>query len=455
MTSEEKIKLSTAAYTEVGKVRKANEDSYFVAADDNLIIVCDGMGGQVAGGLASKIAVETIQSVYRNTTQAELNRLISEVDSDLSEPALRLLAGVRIANRRLYQIAEKYPRLRGMGTTVVALTFDDSFATMVHVGDSRIFRLSSGEVCQLTLDHSWLNELIEDNEINDEQIETFSQKNVITRALGTSPAVKIDIHREKYKKDDIYILCTDGMHNSVGPKDIVKLYRKNDGHIDAFTRALVDKALQRDGTDNITVAVTQIRQEGKQTSELGLSTTVPEEGEKTIIKEDRFIQAHYLDKNIKHSTNPVVGKMNQTRWMTFAIALITGLFCFFLGMMAKRSDAGLEARGTDLRTKPVQNAFRNHVTPTVPVSRKQPAAQAIHRSKLSSDAVLAFVFFNSAEDYAQAMLEKRASVLDRLNPYSRDGQSIINGSFSIFLIDSTNNVIRKTTGLRLPNRVED
>ncbi|MFQ5674464.1 MAG: PP2C family protein-serine/threonine phosphatase [bacterium] len=177
MQNSEKSRISAGASSDVGNLRKANEDSFYISEEENLLIVCDGMGGQVAGGLASKIAVETIKDIYLNVEYGALLRLFPDLDGDsLPESAQKLVAAVRLANRRIYKTASKFPKLRGMGTTVVALTLDNSLATMVHVGDSRIFRFSESKMLQLTEDHSWLNELIADNEIDEEDIETFSKK---------------------------------------------------------------------------------------------------------------------------------------------------------------------------------------------------------------------------------------------------------------------------------------
>src|SRR3990172_4841243 len=311
MLKERRIKTTTSVYSDVGNVRKANEDSFYISRDENLIVVCDGMGGQVAGGLASRIAVETIKDVYEELSDDEIDYFLYDPESALTNSSRRLIAAVRIANRRIYKISNKFPRLRGMGTTVVALSMDKAFATMVHVGDSRIFRISKNTILQLTEDHSWLNELIEDKEINEEQVETFAQKNVITRALGTSPTIKIDIHCERYKKDDVYVLCTDGLHNSVGLQDMLKIHEKNNGMVDKMTRKLAEKALKRDGTDNITVAVVKINQDSKETDKQGISTTIPEEGEKIISRIEKHINDNYNEPQLNNNKNPIVNNMNQ------------------------------------------------------------------------------------------------------------------------------------------------
>ncbi|MFQ5770092.1 MAG: Stp1/IreP family PP2C-type Ser/Thr phosphatase [bacterium] len=457
MKKDKKIQILTAVYSDVGKVRQTNEDSYYVSKDETLIIVCDGMGGQIAGGLASKIAVETIKDVFYGLTADQIGKIFYDIEANLALAARLLIAAVRIANRRLYNIAAKFPKLRGMGTTVVAVTFDNSVATMVHVGDSRILRISDDNILQLTEDHSWLNELIEDNEINEEQIETFTQKNVITRALGTSPTVKIDIHCERYKKNDIYILCTDGLHNSVNNEDMKKVFQ-NYHHetLDTITKKLIEKANKRDGSDNITAAVAKIQQNSKNTTLMGISTTIPGEEDKIITKEDKFIQEKYKDPKLKLFNQPSM-IMNQQKLLIMGLILFTAMLCFFLGMniqSIKQNNhtkklpliSGKNTLATDSRTS---NNMSNNVLPAKVNKRNHIADRTlpIQRSRLSRDAVLVFVFFNSQEDYEKAKLEQRGLVLDKMSPYLAEEKQ---GSFTIFLIDSTNNVIWQTAGIQLP-----
>lgn len=457
-----KIQVTTAAISDIGKVRKANEDSFFVSENEDLLIVCDGMGGQIAGGLASKMAVETIKDVFYGLNKQQIVSLFDDIDPNLPASTLKLIAAVRIANRRIFRQAASFPKLRGMGTTVVTLTFDKSLATMVHVGDSRILRISRGKILQLTEDHSWLNELIEDNEINEEQIETFSQKNVITRALGTSPAVKIDIHCEKYQSGDVYVLCTDGLHNSVGSEDINKIFQKRKAPLDAITKKLVDQAKARDGSDNITVAVARIKQDCGASKQGGFSTTIVEESEKILAKEDKYIHGKYLDPKINRINKTQVTGMNPQKLTVIGSFLLTAVVCFLLGMNLQAKKRGVLAVSRPLPAANGQvTTGRPNRGNTVPKSnaaearKKEPRhinlIPGIGKSKLSKDAVLAFVFFNSAEDYRKARLEERGAVLDKLHPYAVEENTQIRGDFSIFLIDSSNNVIRKTSGMKLPN----
>ncbi|MFQ5648526.1 MAG: Stp1/IreP family PP2C-type Ser/Thr phosphatase [bacterium] len=449
MLKEKRITTTTAVYSDVGKVRKANEDSYYISKDENLVIVCDGMGGQVAGGLASKIAVETIQDIYQHMDDELVKHFLYEQELTLARSSCRLIAAVRLANRRIYNISTQFSKLRGMGTTVVALSLDKSFATMVHVGDSRIFRVSDQEVFQLTEDHSWLNELIEDKEINEEQIETFAQKNVITRALGTGPTVKIDIHCEKYKKDDTYILCTDGLHNSVGPRDIKRLFERNHGSLDALTRKLIQKAMRRDGSDNITVAIARVSQDSKDTRRQGLSTTIAEEENKLSQKIDRFIHDNYSEPQLQTNQHSLMTTIHRRRFMVPGLVLLTGLLCFMLGMALQnfnpKARMAASRSGGSRQTKVALPANAANSSSLI-ASQTQP----ITRSTLSDDAVLAVVFFNSLKDYQTAQLDERGTVIDRIHPYRLDDTPLISGDFSIFLIDSSNNVIRKVSGVQLP-----
>lgn len=447
-----KIDIISAACTDVGKMRKANEDSHYVSNDDNLIIVCDGMGGQVAGGLASKIAVETIKDVYLDIEDKHFQGDFYEMEDALTRSARRLVTAVRIANRRLYKLAVKQPRLRGMGTTIVALTFDKYFATMVHVGDSRIFRLTGDQIIQLTEDHSWLNELIEDNEINEEQIETFQQKNVITRALGTGPSVRIDIHTEKYKAGDIYVLCTDGMHTSVSDRDIRKMLTRNNLPLDTMSMKLVEKAKKRDGSDNITVAIAKINQDSKSTKKTGVSVTIPEESDRIITKEDKFIQEHYSEPKLRTNTDAFMNTYIPNKVMMVGLTIIIGMACFLLGLKVQTGRTNTAAK-SPLTARVPGNSGGEYLQKT---GVSNPGAvvspQPITRSKLGKNAVLAFVFFNNEKDYEDAMLDKRGDVYDVVYPYDNEGMT---SDFSIFLIDASSNVIHKTSDIRLPDLTDE
>lgn len=282
------------AVSDAGRVRRSNEDRFYVSSEDNLLIVCDGMGGQVAGSLASKLAVETVKDFFVTPLDNRLAQIIQDLDPRLPEHAARLVLAVRMANRRLYNMSQRHAHLRGMGTTVAAVAFANGIAAMVHVGDSRVYRLRRGRLSQLTSDHSWLQELIDDKEIDPNQINDFAKKNVITRALGITPTVKIDVRYERVKAGDCYMLCSDGLHNALGYSDLAKSLQNHAKDFEGTARVLVERAKEADGSDNITVALGKVKDAGSRTvPNFSLAATVGDEPERAIARESKLLKQRY------------------------------------------------------------------------------------------------------------------------------------------------------------------
>lgn len=290
------MNLQIWALSDVGKVRRSNEDSFYVSAEDNLLIVCDGMGGQVAGSLASKLAVESIKDFYAASLDHRLLEIVEDADPKLPEHATRLILSVRMANRRLYEMARRHPHLRGMGTTVAAMAFSGGIVAMVHVGDSRIYRLRRGRLSQLTSDHSWLQELLDDEEIAQEDIGQFAKKNVITRALGVTPTVRLDLRYERAKEGDCYMLCSDGLHGALGYSELVDILQDHANDFERTAHTLLERAKAADGSDNITLALGKVQNVGTEAvPNFSLFTTVAEEPAKLVRKESRFLRQRYRE----------------------------------------------------------------------------------------------------------------------------------------------------------------
>lgn len=444
MKENKKPQITAGAHSDVGNLRAANEDSFYISEDENLIIVCDGMGGQVAGGLASKIAVETVKDVYLNVKQDKLDRLFTDLGESLTETARRLVAAVRLANRRIFKTTLKFPKLRGMGTTVAAITFDSSLATMVHVGDSRILRLSDNKILQLTEDHSWLNELIADDEIDEEDIETFSKKNVITRALGSGPGIKIDIHCEKYKKDDMYILATDGLHNAIPGEEIKKLiYKSKNGILQKVAKYLTESAKAIDGSDNITVALAKVTKDSINKKVVGASKTIFEEDDRTRAKENKFIVERYGEPKMTWGRFQMSVKTPQRLF-------IGSLVIFFLTLGVYLTQVRSFTNTKNLPAKTIQNEnLRKNKTSSItvktpPAKRTITPKSAILRSKVNENAVMAFVFFNSKEDFENARLAQRGTLLNTFRPYLAKEDEAAGENLSIFLFDESGNVVQKS-----------
>ena len=453
MKKNKKTQITAGAHSDVGNLRAANEDSFYISEEENLIIVCDGMGGQVAGGLASKIAVETVKDIYLNVKQDKIDKLFPDLDESLTGTARRLVAAVRLANRRIFKTAIKFPKLRGMGTTVAAITFDSSLATMVHVGDSRILRLSDNKILQLTEDHSWLNELIEDDEIDEEDIEAFSKKNVITRALGSSPAIKIDIHCEKYKKDDMYILATDGMHNAIPQEEIKKLISKSkNGVLQKVAKFLIESAKAIDGSDNITVALAKVTKDSSNMAVVGTSKTIFEEDDKTRARENKFIVERYGEPQMAWGRFKISVKTPQRLFFASLVIFFLTLGIYFTQVrsFSNPKTPPVEAKQNE---SPRKNKINNVAASTPPARRTKIPQLVIQRSKVNENAVMAFIFFNSKEDFENAKLRQRGTLLNTFQPYLQKDEAA-SEDLSIFLFDESGNVVQKSN-FQLPEIQDD
>ena len=235
------MRLVFAAATDVGRMRKNNEDSYL--SSQPVAAVADGMGGHSAGEVASAIAIEELAALrdrgpWENETAAT---------DDLKQAILR-------ANRRIREMAASDRKLNGMGTTLVALLEDGDMVHVANVGDSRGYLLRQGELSQVTVDHSLVQELVDDGRLSPEDAERHPQRSVITRALGIDPEVEFDLFTYKLQVGDRLLLCSDGLSDVVEPAQIRKVLLKVPSAQRA-ARELVSVANANGGPDNITVIV--------------------------------------------------------------------------------------------------------------------------------------------------------------------------------------------------------
>lgn len=226
--------------SDVGVVRTLNEDyaGYIEESRYRLYVVADGMGGHNAGEVASKIAVDTIKAYVR--------------DNYDSEGSAVLESAVNFANYKIYESATSGSEYRGMGTTLVAAMISNEEIIIANIGDSSCFGIKNNMIVKITKDHSLVQELIDSGTITEEEGRNHPKKNVITRALGTSDIVKIDIFRYDLSSYDKYLLCTDGLSNEVLNEEILEEINKNNDYNHACDK-LVLLAKSRGGRDNITV----------------------------------------------------------------------------------------------------------------------------------------------------------------------------------------------------------
>jgi protein phosphatase len=242
------IKIQKGNHSDVGKVRQANED-YFGAYDGkygNLIIVSDGMGGYKGGKIASQIAVDSVHQHFESLPE----------QFDAGE---ELRNAVRAAHNEILNRSSSDIELRDMGATIVVLLIRGDKAYYAHVGDSRLYLVRKNQILQLTRDHSLVQQLVDANIITAEKAKQHPQKNVISRALGARdqsaeaelPQKPLDLY-----KDDVFVLCTDGLTNHVESYEIQGMVTD----IAPLKAALllVDRANDRGGKDNITVQVVKV-----------------------------------------------------------------------------------------------------------------------------------------------------------------------------------------------------
>lgn len=229
----------------VGRVRQVNEDYFACIADLNgrvLAVVADGMGGHQAGDIASRLAVERIVKELRHL-EGELS------DEDARE---RLMDALLMANEEVYQYAQQHPECSGMGTTIVAALLGETGGVTAHIGDSRLYHFNADGLQLKTEDHSLVHELMKSGQITAEEASVHPQRNVLMRALGTEPDVRIDLGQFNWSEGDVVLLCSDGLSNKVDHSVMVE-WLKRPVSLQAQVDGLVEHALDAGGEDNITL----------------------------------------------------------------------------------------------------------------------------------------------------------------------------------------------------------
>jgi protein phosphatase len=233
--------------------RTHNEDSLRLLREENLFIVADGMGGHASGEVASQMSVETLAEFFRATAEDDEITWPYKMDKGRKYEENRVINGIKLSNRRIFESASRDARLKGMGTTIVVLFFVNGLAYVAHVGDSRVYRHRAGKLTQLTEDHSLLNDYIKMKNLTPEEIEAFPHKNVIVRALGMKETVQVDVMHDVPQAGDIYLLCSDGLSGMVSDDEIAAALSAEGDDLDAKCQRLIDEANANGGTDNITV----------------------------------------------------------------------------------------------------------------------------------------------------------------------------------------------------------
>lgn len=243
-----------AGLTDVGRKRTHNEDNFEIVESENLYMVADGMGGHSSGEVASRMAVDTVSEFFKATSADPEATWPYKMDRTRGYEENRLVTGLKLANRRIYEASQRESRLHGMGTTMVALICVQNECVLGHVGDSRIYRLRGQNLEQLTEDHSLLNDYIKMKSMTQEEIDNFPHKNVIVRALGMKETVKVDAIVDKPEPGDLYVMCSDGLAGPISDEEIRTIVLANKD-LKVASQALIDQANSNGGPDNISAVL--------------------------------------------------------------------------------------------------------------------------------------------------------------------------------------------------------
>jgi protein phosphatase len=253
------MRIRVGAATDVGRVRKQNEDAFALAAEQGLFVVCDGMGGTAFGEVASQLAVATIMNQLNGSLEAGDK---PTMDADGYLPRTSMLAdAVQRANAAVFHEAQNDEAKAEMGTTVVAAWVGADVASLAHVGDSRAYLWRKDRFEPLTRDHSFVEEQVKAGVLDREHSLQSEQQNILLRALGREPDVEVDVSEVPVQPGDYLLLCSDGLTRMV-PEAVMSdtIARLRDPQ--AICRSLVDAANGNGGADNVTVVVAEIQSEG-------------------------------------------------------------------------------------------------------------------------------------------------------------------------------------------------
>jgi protein phosphatase len=249
------MRLQYAGATHVGMKRDHNEDNLLLLPEQNLFAVADGMGGHSSGEVASKIAVETLKSFYEDTSKDREVTWPFKLDKAIGYDENRLSAGVRLANRNIFETAQSDPRYKGMGTTFVGMAWVDERVVVGHAGDSRCYRIRGNEIVAVTEDHSLLNDYRKIQALTPEEEAAFQYKNIIVRALGMKESVVVDINHVTPEPNDIILLCSDGLSGEVTDPKMLELVNAHGSDLEAAVQSLIKAACDNGGKDNVTVVL--------------------------------------------------------------------------------------------------------------------------------------------------------------------------------------------------------
>lgn len=233
--------------TDPGMVRTNNEDAIITRPDLGLAVLADGMGGHLAGEVASAMAIDLVNQFFENAAQRSGTLNYSDIVAD----------SITLANSAIYELSQNKPECAGMGSTVVVTYFDGNKVFFGHVGDSRLYRYRDGKLHQVTEDHSLVQELVSRGLLSKDEAIESTNKNLVTRALGIEASVQVDVNEDECRKDDIYLLCSDGLNDVLRDQQISEILAANLGNMEQALDSLIKTVNENGGPDNVSVILVQ------------------------------------------------------------------------------------------------------------------------------------------------------------------------------------------------------
>jgi protein phosphatase len=251
------LAMEIAGKTDVGCVRTNNEDNFGYDSRYGIFVVCDGMGGQAAGEVASKMGVDILLEYFRQGAKLGSDSQMGSPVEGASAGANRLARAIHLANRSIYQAGQQENGRGGMGSTIVAALVRGSTLAIAHVGDSRIYLIRQGVIQQLTQDHSLVMEQVRRGYITLEQAQKSEMQNIILRALGSEEAVEADVEDLVAVPGDVLLMASDGLTRYVQDEEILRIV-EGPGGLEQACGELVKIARDRGGEDNITCLLVRV-----------------------------------------------------------------------------------------------------------------------------------------------------------------------------------------------------
>jgi len=342
------IELNFFGKTDVGKVRTENQDYFDIIEEKNCFVLCDGMGGGKCGDFASKATTEIIRDVLKFKIDIKniIIQCLSQQDKkNIVSPSIlqglqeQFIFATSLANDVLFKLQEKYLSISPMGTTIVAILFDDKYnvSYIFNVGDSRLYRYRSGELRQLTRDHSKVEELLSSGKITKDELRKSELKSMVVRILGPKPDIAIDCKIETVLPEDIYILCSDGITDLVDENRMKEIVERNIDEPQNISEELIEEANNLGGKDNSTVIAIKVKSSYKneqlpQEFKEFISNTFECEINKKTTKDFSFYSSQLIKKFEKKIPKDVKEKtiFRNPIFLSFIILFLIASIAFFL-----------------------------------------------------------------------------------------------------------------------------